>query len=78
MVNKYYVKERWLYDPERGLLHDLKGTKDPENRPCGLETISRPILFDAKTAPAAGERLRIKTPGGRKDVLVAGHCQHCL
>lgn len=78
MINKYYVAERYCYDTGRALLHDLKGTRDPDNRQCGLSAISDCLLFDAKSAPEPGAEVKVKTPGGKKRVVIAGHCPHCL
>lgn len=78
MLNKYYISERYLLDRESGCLHDLKGTTNPGNEGCGLETMNHPLLFDAKKPPAAGETLKLKTPGGKQTFTIKSRCPRCF
>ena len=78
MLNKYYVSEQYLFDPASGVLHDLKGTKAPENRHCGFDTVKAPLLFDAKKIPPAGKACKIKTPGGKKKIVIGSYCPNCM
>ena len=78
MINKYYIKERYLYDQEKDILHDLKSSSNTENRDCGLENISRPLLFDCSSTPEPGKAIKIKTPGGKRKINIKNHCPACL
>jgi len=78
MINKYYVSEQYLYDLEAELLHNLKGIKSPDNKPCHLEKISKLILFDDKHLPVTGKEIKVKTAGGKKKFSIRNHCPFCI
>ena len=78
MLNKYYISERYLYDPENQMLHDLKGSKDPENAQCRLNCIQKPLLFDSKKLPAQHKKCSIKTAGGKRSIIIQQYCPFCI
>jgi len=77
--DKSSAKYRYIFDIDRGTLHDLKSEFNKENRGCDLSSIENWVVFDTERVPIKGALIK-KLTSTREvvDIEVTTLCPHCL
>jgi len=77
--DKSNIEYRYLFDIDRGVLHDLSSPHNPDNAGCGLEQVENWVCFDTEKAPVEGAVIK-KLAASRKvvDIKVTELCSHCM
>ena len=77
--NRKECEFRYIFDVERGVLHDMESSINPGNQNCGIENIESWVCFDAERTPVKGALIKKLT--ATKEVLdieVRSLCPHCM
>lgn len=77
--NKSGVEYRYLFDLDRGVLHDLASSDNPENNGCNLDEVENWVCFDTERAPVKGAVIKkLTTSRDVMDIEVRELCSHCM
>ena len=77
--NKESVEYRYLFDIDRGILHDMQSPGNPNNEGCGLENMENWICFDTERTPMEGALIKkLTTTREVVDIEVRSLCPHCM
>jgi len=70
---------RYVFDIERGILHDLKSSINPKNENCDLENMESWVCFDTERTPVKGALIKkITATKEVVDIEVRNLCPHCM
>jgi len=79
VFNKKDCEFRYIFDIERGVLHDLESSASPGNRKCDLENMESWVCFDTERTPIKGALIKKLTATKEVvDIEVRNLCPHCM
>ncbi len=77
--DKSSVEYRYVFDIDRGILHDLASPDNPNNEGCNLEAIENWVCFDTEKTPVKGAVIKKLTSSKEVlDIEVRELCSHCI
>jgi hypothetical protein len=70
---------RYVFDIERGILHDVKCSTNLKNKNCDLENMESWVCFDTERTPVKGALIKkITAIKEVVDIEVRNLCPHCM
>ena len=77
--DKDSMSYRYVFDIDRGVLHDLRSSINPRNEGCGLERLEHWVAFDTERTPIEGTLVK-KLTATREvvDIEVRSLCRRCM
>ena len=77
--DKSTVEYRYIFDIDRGILHDLASEINPSNEKCELDQIENWVVFDTERTPIKGALVKKLTATKEVvDIEVKKLCPHCM
>ena len=78
-LDKESLDFRYLFDIDRGILHDVNSPNNPNNDGCNLEEVESWVCFDTDRAPLKGALIKkLTTTREVVDIEVKSLCSHCM